>query len=43
MQNIIRVSRPELTEEERERRMRQIKEAAKRLILSADLKKEVPT
>lgn len=43
MQNIIRVHRPELTDEERERRMKQIKEAAKRLILSADLKKREHT
>ncbi len=35
MDHIIRVHRPELTAEERERRMQQIKEAAARLILAA--------
>ena len=36
MENIIiRVHRPELTAEERERRMQQIKEAAVRLIIAA--------
>lgn len=34
MENIIIVHRPELTEEERERRMQQIKEAAARLIIA---------
>lgn len=32
---IIRVHRPELTEEERARRMRQIKQAAEQLIVAA--------
>lgn len=35
MENIIRVHRPELTAEEREHRMAQIKEAAARLIIAA--------
>lgn len=34
MENIIRVHRPELTAEERERRMQNIKEAAARLIVA---------
>ena len=34
MENIIIVHRPELTAEERERRMQQIKEAAARLIIA---------
>ena len=33
---IVRVFRPELTEEERERRMKQIKEAAARLIIASN-------
>ena len=33
---IIRVHRPELTEEERARRMKQIKKAAEQLIVAAD-------
>ena len=36
MKTIIRVHRPELTAEERERRMEQIKQAAARLIVAAD-------
>ena len=40
MQNIVRVQRPELTAEERERRMKQIKEAAARLIVATDLRKK---
>lgn len=36
MNNIIRVHRPELTAEERARRMEQIKEAAARLVLAAE-------
>lgn len=43
MQNIVRVHRPELTDEERERRMKQIKEAATRLIAATDMKKKVHT
>lgn len=35
MKNIITVHRPELTAEERERRMEAIKEAAARLIIAA--------
>ena len=35
-ENIIRVHRPELTDEERERRMKRIKEAAARLIVAAE-------
>ncbi len=36
MQNIITVHRPELTPEERERRMTQIKEAATRLVIATE-------
>ena len=39
---IVRVHRPELTEEERARRMKQIEEAAIRLILAADRKEVTP-
>lgn len=39
MSNIIKVHRPELTAEERERRMKQIKEAAERLIVATVSKK----
>ena len=42
-ENIIRVHRPELTEEERARRMKQIKEAAARLIVATDLQKKKHT
>lgn len=35
MEAIIRVHRPELTAEERERRMEQIKQAAARLVVAA--------
>ena len=38
--NIITVQRPELTAEERARRMKQIKEAALRLIVATDLTKK---
>ena len=34
--NIIRVHRPELTAEERAKRMKQIKEAATRLLIAAE-------
>lgn len=37
---IVTVQRPELTDEERARRMKQIKEAATRLIAAADLAKK---
>ena len=40
MQNIVTIHRPELTPEERERRMKQIKEAAARLIVAADISKK---
>ena len=36
MTNIITIHRPELTAEERARRMEQIKEAAARLVLAAE-------
>lgn len=36
--NIIRVHRPELTEEERAHRMAQIKKAAERLLLACSMK-----
>ena len=39
---IIKVHRPELTEEERERRMNQIKQAAINLILAAERKEATP-
>jgi ribosome recycling factor len=38
MENIIRVHRPELTAEEREKRMKAISEAAARLIVAAQRK-----
>lgn len=38
MANIIRIHRPELTDEERAKRMEVIKEAAARLILAAERK-----
>jgi hypothetical protein len=37
---IVTVQRPELTDEERARRMKQIKEAATRLIAATDITKE---
>lgn len=40
---IITVQRPELTDEERVRRMKQIKEAATRLIAATDLEKKKNT
>lgn len=40
MENIVRVHRPELTAEERERRMQQIKEAAARLIVATARKRK---
>ena len=43
MKNIITVSRPVLSETERERRMKEIKEAAIRLILAADVKRKKNT
>lgn len=36
MKNIITVQRPTLTDEEREKRLNQIKEAAARLVLAAE-------
>lgn len=42
MNNIIRVHRPELTPEELERRMKQIKEAAARLVLAAEKERIKP-
>ena len=41
MGNIITIQRPELTNEERERRMKQIKEAAAHLIAASDIAKGV--
>lgn len=41
--NIITVQRPELTEAERVQRMKQIKEAATRLIAATDLAKKKNT
>lgn len=38
--NIITVQRPELTDEERVRRMKQIKEAATQLIVATDIAKK---
>lgn len=35
MKNIITIHRPQLTDEEREKRMKQIKEAAARLVVAA--------
>ena len=40
MANIIRISRPELTDEERARRMEQIKQAAAKLIIAAERSKK---
>lgn len=37
--NIIRVHRPELTDEERARRMKQIKEAATRLLVATEIER----
>lgn len=39
MKNIITVHRPQLTDEERERRMKQIKEAAARLVIANEERK----
>jgi ribosome recycling factor len=39
MTNIITVHRPQLTEEERARRMKQIKEAAARLVIANEERK----
>ena len=36
VQNIVRIHRPELTDEERARRMERIKQATVRLIIAAD-------
>lgn len=41
MENIIRIHRPELTAEERAKRMKEIKEAAERLVLAAYREKEL--
>lgn len=43
MGNIITIQRPELSAEERARRMNQIKEAAARLIVATDLAKKKHT
>lgn len=43
MEHIIRVHRPELTEEERARRMEQIRRAAIRLILATEAAKNKHT
>ena len=40
MQNIVRIHRPTLTDEERARRMEQIKAAAVRLLLAAERAKK---
>lgn len=40
MENIVRVHRPELTDEERARRMEQIKLAAARLVAATNNRKE---
>ena len=40
MENIIRVHRPELSDEERARRMAAIKEAAARLVYAASIKQK---
>lgn len=40
MKNIITVHRPQLTEEERARRMNQIKEAAARLVIATGERKK---
>lgn len=39
MKNIITVHHPQLTDEERERRMKQIKEAAARLVIANEERK----
>lgn len=39
MENIITVHRPQLTEEERAKRMKQIKEAATRLVIANEERK----
>ena len=38
MENSIRIHRPELTEEERAKRMKAIKDAAERLVMAAQRK-----
>lgn len=43
MENIIRVHRPELTAEERAKRMKQIHDAAARLIVAAATKRKEHT
>jgi ribosome recycling factor len=43
MTNIITVHRPQLTEEERARRMKQIKEAAARLVIASEERKKEAT
>lgn len=43
VESIITVQRPELTEAERARRMKQIKEAATRLVVATDLQKKKRT
>lgn len=40
MGNIVTVERPELTDKERARRMKQIKEAAERLLAATELAKK---
>ena len=42
MENIIRIHRPELTDEERARRMREIKKAAERLIIATEKVRKEP-
>lgn len=39
MKNIVTVHRPKLTDEERERRLKQIKEAAARLVIANEERK----
>ncbi len=39
MKNIVTVHRPQLTEEERAKRMKQIKEAAARLVIATEERK----
>lgn len=43
MKNIITVQRPNLTAEEREKRLNQIKEAAARLVLAAEKERSAKT
>lgn len=43
MKNIITVHRPQLTEEERAKRMKQIKEAAARLVIATQERKKEAT